>query len=361
MKKLFIIFAVLCLAAPVMAADWNFYGSARFATFWVDDDPGQATEFETTSLMWDQQGNSRIGATVKFNDEIGGAFEMADDFGKRKLYGTYTFGAGELLIGQTYTPLDKFYSDSVFDGDGDLLGVGSFYESRIPMIQFKTGGLEIALIRPSTEGVENDETPTDDQSQEIATLPKVEVNYQFKTDMFAINVGGGYNTYDYEARGAGLTTVDDSVDSYVVAAGALFNIGPAYINVAGHMGQNLGNYGVYNPMNGTWERAANDEGEYQGGQFRDNDAYGFLGVVGFKASEMFNIEAGYGFQSYELDVENSEADETTQYYVNCTITITPGFFLVPEVGLIDFADDNSTPAVDQGDATYAGMKWQINF
>jgi hypothetical protein len=37
MKKLFIVFAILCLAAPAMAADWNFYGSARFATFYVDD------------------------------------------------------------------------------------------------------------------------------------------------------------------------------------------------------------------------------------------------------------------------------------------------------------------------------------
>ncbi len=43
MKKLFIVFAVLCLAAPAMAADWNFYGSARMATFYsiVDKDiPG---------------------------------------------------------------------------------------------------------------------------------------------------------------------------------------------------------------------------------------------------------------------------------------------------------------------------------
>ena len=32
MKKLFIIFAILCLAAPAMAADWNFYGSARMWT-----------------------------------------------------------------------------------------------------------------------------------------------------------------------------------------------------------------------------------------------------------------------------------------------------------------------------------------
>jgi len=356
MKKLFIIFAVLCLAAPAMAADWNFFGSARFATFSVDDDDADPTnELESRFTQWEQQGNSRIGATVKFNDEIGGAFEMNEEFGRRKLYGTYTSGAGELLIGQTYTPLDKFYSDSVFDDDGDLLGIGSFYEGRKEMIQFKTGGLEVALISPTAAVVDNANAGTE---QATVTLPKLEVNYQIKTDMFSINFGGGYQTYDFESRGGVDADIDDSVDSYVVAAGGLVNLGPAYINVHAHMGQNLGNYDVYNPRGDA--REANDEGVYDAaGQFVDNDAYGFLGVVGFKASEMFNIEGGYGFQSYELDVDASEAEETTQYYVNCTITITPGFFIVPEIGFIDFND--AIDQTDAGDLTYFGAKWQINF
>ncbi len=70
----------------------------------------------------------------------------------RKLYGTYTFGGGsELLLGQNYTPLGSyFYSNSVFDGDGDLLGVGQFYNGRQPMVQWKTGGLKLAAITPNT-------------------------------------------------------------------------------------------------------------------------------------------------------------------------------------------------------------------
>jgi hypothetical protein len=79
----------------------------------------------SADLQWAQQGNSRIGANVKFNDQIGGGFEMSDSFGKRKLFGTYTFGNGsQLLLGQTYTPSALFYSNSVYDGDGDLLGIG---------------------------------------------------------------------------------------------------------------------------------------------------------------------------------------------------------------------------------------------
>jgi hypothetical protein len=204
MKKLFIIFAILCLAAPAMAADWNFYGSARMATFYVDDDPGDnnnPNDFETSSLQWAQQSNSRIGATVKFNDQIGGGFEMSDSFGKRKLYGTYTFGGGsELLLGQTYTPLDVFYSDSVFDGDGDLLGVGSFYEGRLPMIQWKMGGLKIALITPNTTGatIDADYLLTVDDANAYSQLPKIEANYKFSGDTFFFNVGAGYNSLNFE-------------------------------------------------------------------------------------------------------------------------------------------------------------------
>ena len=76
MKKLLIIFAVLCLAAPAMAADWNFYGSARMATFYSIVDKDLNNDNDTVNrTQWDQQGNSRIGATVKVNDQIGGGFE----------------------------------------------------------------------------------------------------------------------------------------------------------------------------------------------------------------------------------------------------------------------------------------------
>ena len=51
MKKLFIIFAVLCLAAPAMAADWNFYGSARMWTGTNSlDKEANRTAFLTTMI-----------------------------------------------------------------------------------------------------------------------------------------------------------------------------------------------------------------------------------------------------------------------------------------------------------------------
>ena len=79
MKKLIIVIAaVALLASPALAVDWNFYGSARMATFYESRDygdgqgdlSGKGTAFngdqdEDTQLQWQMQTNSRLGATVK--------------------------------------------------------------------------------------------------------------------------------------------------------------------------------------------------------------------------------------------------------------------------------------------------------
>ena len=369
MKKLFIIFAILCLAAPAMAADWNFYGSARFGTWSVDVDPDVAGTDSDTDTTWAQQGNSRIGATVKLNDQIGGAFEMSDSFGKRKLYGTYTFGNGaELLIGQTYTPSSNyFYSNSVFDGDGDLLGLGQFYVGRQPMIQFTMAGLKVALVTPNTVDYEltaavEDQFTSDtgtvyDIEVEAAenydvdvTLPKIEVSYGFKADAFFVDVFGGYQTYELDANNAG---TDYDVDAYVLGVGAGVNFGAFYANAGVHFGQNLGNYGQYQND----YISLDDEMDIVNGQEKDADGLGYLVVIGFNASEMLTVEAGYGHEEAEIDDSNN-TEEVDQYYLNCTVNIAPGFFIVPEIGMIKMQDDVSVP---EPEVFYWGAKWQINF
>ncbi|MFO7715539.1 hypothetical protein [Desulfosarcina sp.] len=337
MKKLFIIFAVLCLAAPAMAADWNFYGSARFATFWIDDDSDVAGEDSDSDLQWNQQGNSRIGANVKFNDEIGGRFEMSDNFGKRILYGTYNFGAGQLLIGQTYAPSAIFASNSVFDGDGDLLGIGEFYEGRLPMIQATFGGFQLALIKADVDGV-------GDQDLDVS-LPKIEAAYTFKADMFKVTGFAGYHTYEVTQAG-----VDYDVDSYVAGIGAGMNFGPIFVNLGAHIGQNLGNYGAYQPY-------INQDAGFGATDTLDNDAFGWLAVVGFNVSEMITLEAGYGYTEAELDDSNNTQD-AQQIYLNATINITKGFFIVPEIGMQTISEDASP---EEPERFYVGAKWQINF
>ncbi len=359
MKKLFILFIAAAMVAaftvPAMAeAEWNFYGSARMGTWYVDEDPDVVGTDSDKGTLWDQQGNSRIGATVKFNDEIGGGFEMSDSFGKRKLYGTYNFGAGQLLLGQTYTPTANFWSNSVFDGDGDLLGIGQFYEGRLPMIQLKFGGFKVALVKPNVGTYEEDPGPPAVDYDTDVTLPKIDLSFDLKTDVFFVNAFLGYQTFDLDSS---LTTTKDvSIDSTVYGVGGGANIGPVFFKLGVHAGSNLGDFGAYNPTgmnNGAVVNPAT-------GKTEDNDALGYLMVVGFKAGDALTFEGGYGFQEYDSGIAGEQADEAVQYYVNATINITKGFFLVPEIGLVDLKE-SEVKGASEGDITYFGLKWQINF
>lgn len=375
MKKLIVILAVIAMVgaftATTMAAEWNLYGSARMATFFGSDDPGGSGS-SSDELEWGLQGNSRIGANVKFNDQIGGRFEYGSGPNLRLLYGTYNFDGGQILLGQQYAPSTSFYSNSVYDGDGDLLGVGQFYIGRVPMVQLKMAGFKVALITPtsgaSMGGVVTSERvypsefdslwadPADIPYVDVAastspeyTWPKIEVSYQYKADQFFLDVFGGYQTYKELDTSIG----SKDVDAYVLGFGGGFDFGAMYLKAGLHFSQNQGNYGAYNPAGMV------DESVIANGKVIDNDGFGYLVVLGYKASDAVTLEAGYGSEENELDMAGAHKDQTVQYYANLSYTITPGFFIVPEIGFIDFK--NSASGSDQGDFTYGGLKWQINF
>jgi hypothetical protein len=74
---------------------------------------------------------------------------------------------------------------------------------------------------------------------------------------------------------------------------------------------------------------------------------------------MITVEGGVGYESYEVDENDAPKEELMQYYLNCTINIAPGFFIVPEVGYVKYDPDcNGDPEPER---TYVGAKWQINF
>lgn len=335
MKKLMVLVAALALVAAsamtAAAADWNFYGSARVATFYVDSDLA-----DTTNYAQNLQGNSRIGANVKVSDELTGRFEYGTGVNTRILWGEWNFGAGSLGVGQHYTPLNWFYSNQVFGTDNDLLAQGGVYSGRESMIRLKFGDFQIAALAPDTSAIAGlAGTETD--------FPGIEAKYSLKMDAFSFELAGGYQTYEIGGF---------DVDSWVVALGGKVNLGAAYVNANVVTGQNAGNmiavsvdgdngwddgYAVYDAVNNKLE---------------DNDYMGFLVAAGFKASDMLAFEAGYGWAQTEL---GNVDDEVAAYYIQSTITLAPGVFIVPEIGQHDGeeAGDETT--------TYYGAKWQINF
>ncbi len=364
MKKLIVILAAIAMvgafAVTTMAAEWNFYGSARMNTFWTSTDDADDTTTDASTMDHDLQSNARIGANVKFNDQISGRFEYGSGPNLRLLYGMYNFGDGQqILVGQAYTPSVSFYSNSVFADDGDLLGVGQAYRGRVPMIQWKVKGFKIALQKPNNKatlaGVDDGDPDTTDLATGTeVSFPQIEASYKYKGDTFYLDVYGGYQSY----KEVGTTLGDQDVDSYIFGGGGGINFGPGYLKAGVHLTSNAGNYGLYTGGDnaGYLSSAVILPG---GTEVIDNEGIGFLVVVGFKANDAITLEAGYGSESNELDTDGAQNDDTVQYYANLSYTITPGFFIVPEIGMYDYK--NNSLGEDQGDMTYFGLKTQINF
>ncbi len=319
MKKLIVLLASVALVlsfAVTASADWNFYGSARMATFWSTYDVA------ANNLGWGQQGNSRIGASVK-KDAVGGGFEYGTGINLRKLYGTWNFGAGTLLVGQTYTPLNLFMSNQVFGGDAGLLNYGGgVYGGRRGMVQVGFGSFKIAGVAPSGGTAYN--------------APKIEAAYSFKTDMFSLQLVGGYMTYD---------TPD--VDAYVVGAQLNVGLGPAKIKAAASIGQNTADYGLWL------------QGNTASGGGADEDTYLLGASIAFKATDSLGIEGGVGY--YNHDTGGGGESTGMSYYIQCAITMAPGVYIVPEVGFKDDSDNTSGDGNAGDQETYVGAKWQINF
>ncbi len=364
MKKLGFFLAVLAMVAftaPAMAADWNFYGSARMQTWY---ETGDAAGFLNThdngnlnesdqELTWNLQGNARIGAKVK-HEKLSGYFEYGSGPNLRKLYATWKPGNWSLSVGQTYTPIDIFYSGQAYAADEGLLSTGQAYDSRNPEIMFTYNGFKLAFIH--VKGASDEGADFGGAGADIdVKIPKIEASYHFAMNQFFFDVIGGYQTYDVESATGG--PGDFTVDSYVFGGGGGVNFGPAYVKAFAYYGQNTKEFGLYQQgvANAVLKGTGVDE------DVEDTNTVGFLGVLGFKVNDMLTLEGGYGYLKHDNDLR-PEDSKTYAFYFQAPITLAKGVFIVPEVGHYDYGDSNvAGEKVDLKDFTYFGAKWQINF
>jgi hypothetical protein len=382
MKKLFVILAAVALiwafAAPASAVDWNFYGSARMATFYTADDFGDQTNAQGSDdddgTQWDLQGNSRLGARVK-GEEVSGRIEfgITDDVpgggnvSSRLVYGTWNFGAGTLKIGKDYTPVSQFISAQTFAVDLGLLGIGTYYGYRQGQAALTFGGFELALV--TQNDVDINAGPTgyaninyggpsagtagaSSNGDPDSYFPKVEAKWGMALDAFSFNIMGGYQYYKLEDVVDGAGNKDDvDVTSWVIGGDLGFNFGPAYIRAAVSYDQNGGQGGWYS-LDGYWD--GDDD-------MKDTNVLQGAIVVGFKMSDMVSFEGGFGVADQKVDV--SGLDDSTPYsvYVNSTIGLANGVWIIPEVGYFNWDSNGASNNDDLGEQFYLGAKWQIDF
>ncbi len=334
-----VILAVILMTGTALAADWNFYGSARVSTFFEDVDTHTAVG-DTTAFAQDLQGNSRFGAIVKVNDTLTGCFEYGTGVNVRILAGEWNFGGGSLLVGQDESPMEIALSNMVAHGDENLNSYGNPYAGRNPMIRLSIGGFQIAAVEPASDdlGLANATTET--------KMPKIEASYTHDFNQGFVKVVGGYNTYELKS---GVNAYE--VDSYALGIGAKINLGSAYLGGNIYGGQNTEVYGM--------SCAADDDPQFDGTDMYDTDVFGYILVAGYRVNDMLSCEVGYGHVTAESDKLNTGDDEASAVYVNATISLAEGIFIVPELGYID--NDTDMAGAEESETVYYGAKWQVNF
>jgi hypothetical protein len=410
--------ALLGLNVPVMAVDWNFYGSARLATFYFSDDAADSALRDLgtvgnkeSELQWNLQGNSRIGAKVKA-ESVSGQIELglkaqgnADgDVGTRRVYGVWDFGPGKLKVGKDYTPIYQFISGQVFDEDQGLLGIGTAYGGRPAQAALSFGGFEIAFIDPNVgqlSGLGEDAgraaaVEAAQAALEAAAVagdfaaylaaqaaleaalalpdlgstngdpdkvfPKIEASWGMGFDSWNFKIAGGYQYYSIDdvVSLADGSTNDIGVSSWLLGANVGFNLGPTYVKAAGSYGQNVGNAGWNYP--GDWTTSGG-LGTWDGDDGVDtNNSWMAALVAGLKVSDMLTFEAGAGYRSDNPKDAPDGFDEVQNVwniYGQAVIALAAGVYVIPEVGYYDYGNDYTD--ADAGDSFYAGAKWQIDF
>jgi len=367
MKKIFVILSAIILAIafamPASAVDWDFYASVRMQTFNTNADEKNTfyggTGFDDRDSTWALNTVSRIGATVR-NGDVGGRFEYGHNdtnsvVSLRRLYGTWDFGPGELLVGREYTPI-HFVTGKVYDNDGGLRRFGGFFSFR-PMIQVKIDDFKLALISPNNGAPDNNgsNTATVEGWSNDNTYPKVEASYTFAMDTLSVRLFGGWNGYE----AANATDKMYSINSYIYGVAGIVNVGPVTMKAMIWDGQNVGLYGLTT----IHEVDSNPDWDATAASVRNNESYGGVASVGVKINDTVGIEAGFGYVSAKDDlVGKDDNDEAWAAYLQAPVTLAQGVTVVPEIGHYDY-EKNGTVGndLDQGYETYFGAKWQIAF
>jgi hypothetical protein len=369
MKNLIVLITVVVLAAPAMAADWSFYGSARMSTFYKYTDFGDVPvngEDDDWGMIWDFQTNSRLGAKVKA-DKVSGQIELALkgtdgsdlDVGTRRAFGVWNFSDNAALkVGKDYSPVSQLFSNQVFNADDNMEGSGAFHGRRPGGLTLIIGGLELALLANPLSSSAG-QFPADGDPD--VNLPKAEARYTLKLDNFQITPFGGFNYFEISdtsaTRAAGTLTDSAEIISYVGGLNLKATLGAFYATVEGAYGQNWSNA---NWKNG-YSAVTSSQATLKNSSGSTNDATSYmLGmVVGYAATGNLKFEAGAGYRNDDPDTPGSDNDDFWQGYLQAVVTLAPGVYLVPEVGYQDFMDNAA--GNDEGYDWYAGAKWQIDF
>jgi len=262
-------------------------------------------------------------------------------------------------------------------GDNSMVSYGASYTGRIPQVKLLLGGLQVALIKPSTTGVTlpmnsaasgdvstgaivvTPAVTTDYDAVDTDTsMPKIEVSYSLKLGPASLKFFGGMNSCDTVGV-RGTTEKTYSVDSSLLGVGFGIPVGALYIKGNVWMSQNPANYGM-----ATLAPAGNAATVNAAGTgVEDAESMAYALVLGYKISDMITLEGSYGYVDGEVTVGGVKTEaEKTFFCINAPITVAKNVTLTPEIGSVDYGDTTAgTVKTKNGDMNYWGLRWKIDF
>jgi hypothetical protein len=393
---------IITVPITVNAADFTFYGQARFASWYLNGrgwdafhpdnyDPAPNTNPQKignndNSLVWELMTTSRLGFKFAPSDDITGFVEYgaggSNGVNLRHLAGSWLKDDFEITVGQTWTPTTLIYSEQAFGNDDILWSVGIPFAGRQPQIQFRYKGFKLAFIHihnASDFGIEFETGPEDPATGAAPTaspdvdiyLPKIEAGFHYGKELFFVDLYGGYQRFKLQGDNIGVEPgfappPNLDVDAWLAGVGAGVNLGQGYFKANVFKALNGGAYGLTNEnLTDTAFKNPLYIPQFEPNKLLDNETLGYALILGWKFNDRLRMEAGYGHTEREHDASSYVPsgfigkDERDAYYIQFPITIASTFFIIPEFGYYDFNDDQL--GRDEGSFTYFGAKWQINF
>jgi len=374
MRKLIVLLVaaafLVAMGLPAMAAEKSvtFYGNVRITTAIADFDKEAAPggKFSDKDLDWAlDDGSSRFGAKFAAGDIAGNVEIRPRDGGYvRHWYGSWNFGAGKLLIGQTWTPTFQVVTGQamyggLLPGYGDTLG--SLRRAGLQIhfpIKAVNGTLKLAALTPNTEDVGAEKSIVTGTTDTDTSLPDLEGSLSFGFGPLSGSVALGYNTYS-EVNTA--TDKEYDIDSWIGMFKLAYSGGPFYVKGRVYKGQNL----AKSPFIASSVLSPTDIGTAPTVNIQDVDELGFAACAGFKFSDKLGFEAGYGQVKEEMDRPAGTVNDENKrksYYLQAPITLAKGVKITPEVVVLDndhkIVDGTRT---ELGKKTYYGIYWFIAF
>lgn len=276
--------------------------------------------------------------------------------GLRRIWGSYTTGAGEILFGKTDTPsTDTGFSSNWFNNDNGFSGFGGvFTGDRVAQLQYNIAGLSVAVVSDDYLTGAKVAGAANTNANEA---PRISFGYTIKGEKGApfFKIAG-----NYKHMGSNTTKGDYTrASAWDIWAGIRPTFGNAYVSAMVNHGidahlygaqqtlVNLGGYQHAQPVLPVDDGSNNITPTNINKDFQGTKRTGGLLEFGLSLNENLSLALGAGYQTTSYQTTKDKVNAFTGF-INLPYKVSQNFTFVPQVAYYNtstkLGDDSSTIA-----------------